>query len=120
MIRSHIVSVTENVAIGAAMVFEIRAILNVNKGNRNGEGKTQIEYAERRDQFFERRDYFESLFHDVLAAGIEAGEFLPVDAAIVTKPFLARITGSASGSARAGGCPATKWRKSWRTFFCRP
>ena len=39
MIRSHIVSVTENVAIGAAMVFEIRAILNVNKGNRNVEGQ---------------------------------------------------------------------------------
>ena len=88
MIRSHIVSVTENVAIGAAMVFEIRAILNVNKGNRNVEGKTQIEYAERRNQFFERRDYFESLFHDVLAAGIEAGEFRPVDAAIVTKTIL--------------------------------
>ena len=88
MIRSHIVSVTENVAIGAAMVFEIRAILNVNKGNRSGEGETQIEYAERRDQFFERRDYFESLFHDVLAAGIEAGEFRPVDAPIVTKTIL--------------------------------
>lgn len=28
MIRSHVVSVTGNVAVGAAMVFEIRALLN--------------------------------------------------------------------------------------------
>ena len=88
MIRSHIVSVTENVAVGAAMVFEIRALLNVNMGNRNRKGKTQVEYVERRNRFFERRDYFESLFHDMLVAGIQAGEFRSVDAAIVTKTIL--------------------------------
>lgn len=88
MVRSHIVSISENVAVSAAMVFEIRALLNVNQGTRNGKRKFHEEYIERRNHFFERRDYFESLFRDTLVAGIEAGEFRPVDAAIVTKTIL--------------------------------
>lgn len=88
MIRSHIVSITENVAVGAAMVFEIRALLNVNQGVKNGKRKFQEEYVERRNHFFARRDRFERLFHDTLMAGIDAGEFRPVDAAIVTKTIL--------------------------------
>ncbi|MCY4018318.1 MAG: TetR/AcrR family transcriptional regulator [Chloroflexi bacterium] len=88
MVRSHIVSITENVAVAAAMVFEIRALLNVNQGTRNGKRKFHEEYVERRNHFFERRDHFERLFHDTLVAGIEAGEFRPVDAAIVTKTIL--------------------------------
>ena len=88
MIRSHVVSVTENVAVSAAMVFEIRALLTVGAGGKNGNGKFQGEFVARRDQFFARRDYFESLFHDTLVAGIDAGEFRQVDAAIVTKTIL--------------------------------
>ncbi|MDE2821337.1 MAG: TetR/AcrR family transcriptional regulator [Chloroflexota bacterium] len=88
MIRAHILGITQNVAVGTAMVFEIRSLLNVNVGNRNRNNKTQMEYVARRDHFFERRDYFESLFRDTLLAGIEAGEFRPVDAAIVTKTIL--------------------------------
>ncbi|MCY4540657.1 MAG: TetR/AcrR family transcriptional regulator [Chloroflexi bacterium] len=88
MVRSHIVSITENVAVSAAMVFEIRALLNVNQGSRNGKRRLHEEYVQRRNHFFERRDYFESLFRDTLVAGIEAGEFRPVDAAIVTKTIL--------------------------------
>ena len=88
MIRSHVVSVTGNVAVGAAMVFEIRALLNVSASGRNGEDKFMREFVARRNQFFARRDYFESLFRDMVRAGIEAGEFRPVDAAIVTKAML--------------------------------
>ena len=88
MIRSHVVSVTGNVAVGAAMVFEIRALLNVSASGRNGEDKFMREFVARRNQFFARRDYFESLFRDMVRAGIDAGEFRPVDAAIVTKAML--------------------------------
>ena len=88
MIRSHVVSVTGNVAVGAAMVFEIRALLNVSASGRNGDDKFMREFVARRNQFFARRAYFESLFRDMVRAGIEAGEFRPVDAAIVTKAML--------------------------------
>jgi AcrR family transcriptional regulator len=86
MIRSHVVSVTGNVAVGAAMVFEIRGLLNV--GSKNGDDKFMAEFVERRNQFFVRRDYFEGLFREVLLAGIEAGEFRGADADIVTKAML--------------------------------
>ncbi len=86
MIRSHVVSVTGNVAVGAAMVFEIRAVLKVN--SKNGDDKFMEEFASRRNQFLARRDYFESLFRGVLEAGIAAGEFRQVDADIVTKAML--------------------------------
>lgn len=86
MIRSHVVSVTGNVAVGAAMVFEIRAVLNVS--GKDGDDSFLAEFVARRDGFFARRDYFESLFRNVLLAGIEAGEFRAVDADIVTKAIL--------------------------------
>ena len=101
MIRSHVINVTNNVAIGAAMVFEIRAVLNVS--GKNGDDKIMSEFVARRNQFFARRDYFEGLFRDVLLAGIEAGEFRPVDADIVTKAMLGAHTGWGSGGAMAGG-----------------
>lgn len=88
MIRSHVVSVTGNVAVGAAMVFEIRSLLNVSGSGKNGDDKFMAEFVTRRDQFFVRRNYFESLFRDTVRAGIAAGEFRKVDAAIVTKAML--------------------------------
>jgi len=88
MIRSHVMSVTSNVAVGAAMVFEIRALLHVSASGRNGENRRHPGFVERRNQFFARRDYFEALFRDVLEAGIAAGEFRQADCAIVTKAIL--------------------------------
>ena len=88
LIRSHVVSVTGNVAVGAAMVFEIRSLLNVSGSGKNGDDKFMAEFVTRRDQFFVRRNYFESLFRDTVRAGIAAGEFRKVDAAIVTKAML--------------------------------
>ena len=87
MIRSHVVSVTSNVAVGAAMVFEIRSLLNVSASGKNDD-KFIKEFVARRDQFFARRDYFESLFRGAVHAGIEVGEFRRVDAAIVTRAML--------------------------------
>ena len=90
MIRSHVVSVTGNVAVGAAMVFEIRSLLNVSGSGKNGDDKFMAEFVTRRDQFFVRRNYFESLFRDTVRAGMAAGEFREVDAAIVTKADVGR------------------------------
>ncbi len=88
MIRTHIMGMTHNAAVSEAMVFEIRALLNVDLRNRKGRGKAHLEYVERRDRFFERRESFESIFQDTLVAGIESGEFRQVDASIVTKTIL--------------------------------
>ena len=49
---------------------------------------SNAEFAARRKRFFERRDYFESMFRDTVQAGIAAGEFRQVDAAIVTRAML--------------------------------
>ena len=88
MIRSHVISVTSNVAVAAAMVFEIRALLNVSASGKNGDAAVMLEFLARRDDFFARRDYFESLFRDTVQAGIKAGAFREVDAAIVTRAML--------------------------------
>ena len=86
MIRSHIVNVANNVAVGATMVFEIRAVLNVS--DKKGGEQFMQEFVARCDRFVARRDYFEGLFRGILQAGIEAGEFRQVDADIVTKAML--------------------------------
>lgn len=88
MIRYHVMSVTDNVAIGSAMIFEIRPLLNANAGRRYGGAKFMAEFSERRSEFFARRDYFEGLFRNVLLAGICAGEFRHVDAPTVTRAML--------------------------------
>lgn len=88
MIRSHILSVTSNTAVGAAMVFEIRALLNIHTTGKNGDDASAQDFVERRNTFFERRDYFESLFRNTVKAGIVNGEFRQVDHAIVAKAML--------------------------------
>lgn len=88
MIRSHVMSVTSNTAVGAAMVFEIRSLLNATVTSKNGDGSPDYEFIERRNQFFERRDYFESLFRNTIKSGIAIGEFRHVDHAIVAKAML--------------------------------
>ncbi|MDE2853158.1 MAG: TetR/AcrR family transcriptional regulator [Chloroflexota bacterium] len=88
MIHYHVLSIANNVAIGSAMIFEIRPLLNAGAGNRYGGDKFKEEFSERRDRFFARRDYFEGLFRNVLLGGICAGEFRQVDAPTVTRAIL--------------------------------
>lgn len=87
MITTHIVDVTANPAVGAAMVFEIRALMNAKPGLRSAD-EVDGDFIERRDAFFRKRDEFEKLFRQVIRDGIAAGEFRPVDAAIVTRAML--------------------------------
>jgi AcrR family transcriptional regulator len=82
MIGIHVVGLTGNMAVGAAMVFEIRALLALESGNGRGD------LLARRDAFFARRDYFESLFRHVVQDGIANGEFQPVDVPIFVKTML--------------------------------
>lgn len=91
MIRLHIFNVTQNTAVGAAMIFEIRPLLNFSRTPRNGgpfDDKTMQAILGRRNNFFERRAYFERLFVDVIQDGVDRGEFRQVDAAIFTKTML--------------------------------
>lgn len=89
MIRVHIVSVTRNTSVGAAMVFEIRSLMNF-RGNVRSANDTGIheEFVTRRDAFFAQRDHFEELFRRVIREGIEAGEFRPVDIPVFVKGML--------------------------------
>lgn len=87
MINAHIVSLTQNTAVGAAMVFEIRSLM----GAENSQIKDQQAYAEfiqRRDAFFARRDQFEQLFRQVIRQGMDNGLFRSVDTGIFTKALL--------------------------------
>lgn len=86
MIETHIDGITGNPAFGAAMVFEIKSLMNVTTAGR-GNGNKQ-EFIERRDAFFEQRDAFERMFRETIKEGIASGEFRSVDDAIVAKSML--------------------------------
>lgn len=86
MIETHIDGITGNPAFGAAMVFEIKSLMNVTTAGR-GNGDKQ-EFIERRNVFFEQRDSFERMFRETIKDGVASGEFRQVDAAIVSKSML--------------------------------
>ena len=91
MIRAQIVAITANTAVGASMVFEIRALMNVKPPPKSASAEDRAAFEEfraRRDAFFTRRDEFERLFRDVVREGIERGEFRSVDAGIYAKTLL--------------------------------
>lgn len=90
MIAEHIVGLTQNTAVAAAMVFEIRALMTAKVPQINGNGKHEIDadFAARRDAFFERRDHFERLFRHVITEGVERGVFRPVDVPVFTRLLL--------------------------------
>ncbi len=73
MIEAHIVGVTENVAAGAAMVFESRTLLEIPAA---------------REAFIRRRDSFERCYQQVIERGIGCGDFRAVDVPIFTKTLL--------------------------------
>ncbi|MFN8372152.1 MAG: helix-turn-helix domain-containing protein [Anaerolineae bacterium] len=76
MVALHVGSLTQNTAVGAAMVFEIRALMNMKTPQRDGsleDVDAQQDFIARRDAFFARRDYFEELFRTRGARGHSAG-----------------------------------------------
>lgn len=87
MIRLHITSLTDNTAVGAAMVFEVRPLIAMGE-NPQADYKTQEELRRLRDLFLTRRDYFEELFRTVVHEGITRGEFREVDVPIFVKAML--------------------------------
>ncbi len=91
MISAHIIAVTENPAVAAAMVFELHALRQIKAPNARASRDERAAYADliaRRDAFFARRDYFEELFQTVIEAGCMAGVLRPLDAGMVTKLLL--------------------------------
>ena len=88
MIASHIIGLTENTAVGAAMVFEIKSLVSDKHLSNNGKNTDHIQVIERREAFVERRDQFEDLFRLVVREGVERGEFRPVDVPIFVKTML--------------------------------
>jgi AcrR family transcriptional regulator len=91
IISKHVVSLTQNTAVGAAMVFEIRSLMGVkpvsNNANR-ADKQAYTEFISRRDAFFARRDQFENLFRQVIREGIANGTFRTVDVGIFTNTML--------------------------------
>lgn len=77
MIAAHVVNVTQNMAVGAAMVFEIRALTDLD----------EVDPTDR-EAFFQRRDQFEGRFRSVVDRGIQSGEFRAVDVPIFVKALL--------------------------------
>lgn len=87
MMKVHVNMLTQNTAVGAAMIFEIRPLLNFSPLDRDGDA-ANTDFAARRDAFFERRDYFEQLYRRVLQRGVEAGEFRELDVKLFVKTML--------------------------------
>ena len=87
MIKVHVFMVTQNTAVGAAMVFEIRPLLGMSSIG-SGTRKDKDTFIKRRDEFFIRRDHFEKIYRDVVQAGIDAGEFRQVDVPVFVKAML--------------------------------
>jgi AcrR family transcriptional regulator len=91
MIKAHVTGLAGNTAVGAAMVYEIKALLHVAPPKANASEADRAAYTDfvaRRNNFFRQRDHFEDLFRCVIQEGIERGEFRPVDAAIFAKTML--------------------------------
>ncbi len=76
LIETHIVGVTENRSVGAAMVFEIHTALDL------------TDDAEGREKFLRRRHEFEQRYRQVVERGIAEGKFRAVDVGIFTKAML--------------------------------
>jgi AcrR family transcriptional regulator len=72
-VRLHVVSITTHVSIGAAMVYEIRTLLDI---------------PEIREVYVQRRDHFEGLFRRIVQEGIAKGEFAKVDVKLFVKMVL--------------------------------
>lgn len=91
MIGAHVIALTSNTAVGAAMVFEIRWLMSLKPPMNSASHEDQQAHREliaRRDAFFARRDYFEDLFRCVVREGIRNGLFRQVDVGIFTKTLL--------------------------------
>lgn len=91
MIAAHITGLTEQPAIGAAMVFELKALAQVAPPAADARPKDHHDFAafsEHRRHFFKRRDDFENLFLKVVKAGITQGDFRAIDASIYVKTLL--------------------------------
>lgn len=91
MIRAHILGVTENTAVAAAMVFEIRSLMHVKAPPRSASTEDREAFqafADRRAAFFTRRDQFEDQFRAVVREGVENGTFRPLDVPIFVKTLL--------------------------------
>lgn len=87
MVRVHITNQTANRPAGVAMIYEVRPI--VTQHLRNGLSDEAVaEYTVRREGFFAERRRFESLFQQVVQAGIDSGEFRPVDVPVIVKTIL--------------------------------
>jgi len=88
MVRLHVLTLTSNTAVGAAMIFEIRPLMNLKVIGRNGASAYTDDFITKRDAFFARREYFEFLFRQVVQQGMDSGEFREVDVPIYTKSII--------------------------------
>ena len=88
MVRLHVLTLTGNTAVGAAMIFEIRPLMNLKADGRNGAHAYSDDFIIKRDAFFARREYFEVLFRQVVQQGMDSGEFREVDVPIYTKSII--------------------------------
>src|SRR6185436_3396591 len=85
------IGLTQNTAIGASMVFEIRSLMGAKEPPTNARAadhQAYQDFVQRRATFFERRDQFENLFRIVVREGIENHIFCSVDVGIFTKTML--------------------------------
>lgn len=72
-VRAHIIALTENTSVAAALVFETRNILSDQEG---------------RDAYLNRRDTFEELYRQMIEEGIKQEIFRAIDIGVFVKALL--------------------------------
>lgn len=85
MVAVHVISLTEQMAVAAALVYEMGPLLGIRK---QLEKERSVLMQERLEVLIQTRDRFEQLFREVITQGIETGEFRSVDVPIFVKTMM--------------------------------
>ncbi|MFZ4827612.1 MAG: TetR/AcrR family transcriptional regulator [Phototrophicaceae bacterium] len=85
MVVVHVVSLTEQMAVAAALVYEMGPLLGIRK---QAQKERSAVMQERLETLIQSRDQFEQLFREVIVQGIQEGAFRPVDVPIFVKTMM--------------------------------
>jgi AcrR family transcriptional regulator len=85
MVAVHVVSLTEQMAVAAALVYEMGPLLGIRKQLQK---ERSASMQDRLELLIETRDQFEQLFREVIIQGIQDGEFRSVDVPIFVKTMM--------------------------------
>ena len=88
MIRSNVISITDDTRISSTMAFEFRSVVFALESRRRLNDEDSVDFRTRCLRLMAMRDRYDGMFREVLLAGITTGEFRPLDVPIVVRILL--------------------------------